>query len=247
MGALVLLSAGEAQRLTQDIKSAATVVRDGLFKLRNLVDEAKNSNVWNILGFASWTAYLSDTLASEPMRLGREQRQELVEYLSGEGLSTRAIAPIVGVHHDTVATDIKAAQAPVGNPTTEVDFDPTPTLARRDDDWSEPVTVNMATGEVIDAPVTTTETHTVKTVIGLDGKNYPQVAPLPPRRKALTDSAKDIGWELRKATEKLQRLVEDDRFSRNKEEVAAHIRGHLMFTVEVCQDLLDSLNQTPEA
>lgn len=50
------------------------------------------------------------------MRLGREERQELVGYLSGEGLGTRAIAPIVGVHHDTVAEDVKATRG-VGNPT----------------------------------------------------------------------------------------------------------------------------------
>lgn len=35
---------------------------------------------------------------------------------SDEGMSTRAIAPIVGVHHDTVASDRKS---PVGNPTPD--------------------------------------------------------------------------------------------------------------------------------
>ncbi|MGQ2915893.1 hypothetical protein, partial [Microbacterium aurantiacum] len=59
----VVLSATEAQRLTQRIKITASGVRDGLFKLRNLVDEAKRSNAWQVLGFPSWTAYLADTLA----------------------------------------------------------------------------------------------------------------------------------------------------------------------------------------
>lgn len=82
---------------------------------------------------------------------------------------------------------------------------------------------------------------------GLDGKSYTApAAPAAPRRKALTDSAKDIGWDLRKAADKLTRLTEDDRYARNKEEVAALIRGHLMFTVEVCQDLLDNFNQPQE-
>lgn len=111
MGAAVkILSAGEAQRLTQGIKSAATVVRDGLFRLRNLVDEAKSSNVWAVLGFASWTAYLADTLASEPMRLGREQRMELVEYLSGEGLSVPAIAIASGAAERTVQRDMRVIE-----------------------------------------------------------------------------------------------------------------------------------------
>lgn len=104
---LILLSPGEAQRLTQRIKLTASSVRDGMFKLRNLVEEAKRSNVWQVLGYQSWTAYLADTLADEPMRLGRDERQELVGYLAGEGLSTRAIAPIVGVDRKTIERDIR--------------------------------------------------------------------------------------------------------------------------------------------
>lgn len=117
-GALALLSPGEAQRLTQRIKITASGVRDGLFKLRNLVDEAKRSNAWNVLGYPSWTAYLADTLADEPMRLGRDERQELVGYLSGEGLSTRAIAPIVGVDQKTVSNDLRREEfsSPVPEP-----------------------------------------------------------------------------------------------------------------------------------
>lgn len=108
---VTLLSPGEAQRLTQRIKLTASTIRDNLFKLRNLVEEAKNSNAWQVLGFQSWTAYLADTLADEPMRLGREERQELVGYLSGEGLSTRAIAPIVGASVSTVKTDVQVANS----------------------------------------------------------------------------------------------------------------------------------------
>jgi hypothetical protein len=37
----------------------------------------------------------------------------------------------------------------------------------------------------------------------------------------------------------LDRLHADDRFTANKEEVAARLRGHLVFVVEVCQDFLD--------
>jgi transposase-like protein len=176
MSAVVtLLSAGEAQRLTQRIKLTATVVRDNLFKLKNLVEEAKSSNAWTILGYASWTAYLADTLGDEPMRLGREERQELVGYLAGEGLSVRAIAPIVGVDPATVSRD--RARVADATPEPEPDFDPTPILPPRADDWiaaDAPDQVNTATGEIIDAPVTTTETHMVKTVVGLDGKNYTQ-------------------------------------------------------------------------
>lgn len=63
------------------------------------------------------------------------------------------------------------------------------------------------------------------------------------RRRPLVDSAQDIGWSLRRGAEQLDRLHADDRFAANKEEVAARLRGHLTFTVEVCQDLLDLFGQ----
>lgn len=153
---MVLLSATEAQRLTQRIKITASGVRDGLFKLRNLVDEAKRSNAWQVLGFPSWTAYLADTLADEPMRLGREERQELVAYLSGEGMSTRAIAPIVGVDNKTVHNDLRRVEnsTPAEPEVTE--------------------NVDPATGEVLEP-----EPPAPAPVTGLDGKTYTRPAPTP--------------------------------------------------------------------
>ena len=58
------------------------------------------------------------------------------------------------------------------------------------------------------------------------------------RRKPLTDAARDAGWDLRKAVERLQRITADDRFASNKQQVAPQMRSHLENAVEVCQDLL---------
>lgn len=84
---------------------------------------------------------------------------------------------------------------------------------------------DLKTGEVLDSEP--------------NGKTHTRPEPTKPRRRPLTDQASDAGYELRKAIERLQRITEDDRFSRNKEEVTAHLRGHLLYAVEVCQDLLD--------
>lgn len=222
----------DARRLVTRIRLTAGIVRENLPKLYELVQEAKAAGDDRILGYASWTAYVADVFSDEPMRLPREERQQLVAILAGEGMSTRAIAPIVGVSKSQVAADIEVsssgqvAPAVISEPATPV---------------SDPLVVihvNADTGEVADeAP---------RTVTGLDGKTYTTPTPRKASRKPLTDSAKDIGWDLRKAAERLRGLTEDDRFSRNKNEVAAHIRGHLVFTVEVCQDLLDQLNQSQE-
>jgi hypothetical protein len=57
-------------------------------------------------------------------------------------------------------------------------------------------------------------------------------------RKPLPDAARNAGWDLRKAVERLERIAADDRFGSNKEQVASHLRSHLLNAVEVCQDLL---------
>lgn len=228
-GVVRLLSAGEAQRLTQQIKLTASGVRNGLFKLRNLIDEAKRSNVWSVLGFASWTAYLVDALGDEPLRVSREERVELVGYLAGEGLSRPAIAAVTGVTERTVIRDARELESAQGMTSVT----PSKTGAGRVPD--EPATV----------PVEASPEPT-RVVTGLDGKTYNVPAAQAPRRRAITDQARDAGWDARKVAERLQRLRDDDRLSRNKEEVAAQLRGHLTFVIETCQGFLDDLNQSQE-
>ena len=224
-----------ARRLTERIRLAAVGVGEGIEKLMLLVAQAKESRAHIALGYASWSAYLGDALCENSLRLERDVRQYLVAELASLGMSTRAIAPIVGATKSQVARDIAESGVPIG--TTVDDF-------HEDAPEYDHLAHNTETGDVIDAEIV--ESEPARVIEGLDGKTYTASPMRTPQRKSLTDSAKDIGWELRKATEKLQRLTEDDRFNRNKKEVAAHIRGHLMYTVEACQDLLDILNQSQE-
>lgn len=205
----MILSAGEAQRLTQRIKLTASSVRDGMFKLRNLVDEAKQSNVWQVLGFQSWTAYLADTLADEPMRLGREERQELVGYLAGEGLSTRAIAPIVGVSQKTVDREVRQSRESNDSPEPE-----------------EMPAYDASTGEVIEDAEIVDEQPAVeaKPITGLDGKQYTRPEPQAPRRPSLMDDVNAVERALFKDLEKLRAIVADDRFAKNKASIRDALR-----------------------
>lgn len=156
----VAVSPDDARRLTERIRLIAQNVADNVEKLRELVSQARESSVHEVLGYASWTAYLKDVFGDEPLRLARDVRQELVAELAAQGMSTRAIAPIVGVGHKTIARDLTP---PVSNDT--------------------PVqVVNAATGEVLEAVTEVTETHTLKTVTGLDGKNYKVPKPQPKPR-----------------------------------------------------------------
>lgn len=171
-----------AQRRAERIRFHATNANEAMQSLQKLVHTARELEDHVTLGYASWPAYVTDLFGNEPLRLARDVRRELVAELADAGMSTRAIAPIVGVHHDTVATDIKAA-VPVGNPT------PAPVEV-------EGFTVDQNTGEIIDGPPihaepTVTEhtvTERVKTVTGLDGKEYKRPEPKPaPAPKAVLE------------------------------------------------------------
>lgn len=230
------LEVSDARRLTERIRLVAVTVSDNLDKLKSLVVEAREGNVHIVLGYASWTAYLADVLGQTPLRLERDVRQELVAELNAQGMSTRAIAPIVGVSHQSVANDLEGVKKL------------TPEVEAGIDEWLDGPpggVLDTNTGEVTypDGVTEVAETHTVKTVTGLDGKTYTPTPPKKPNRRAITDTARDAGWEIRKAAERLERIREDDRYSRNREEVAAHLRSHLLYTIETCQGLLDDLTK----
>lgn len=103
------LSAEDARVLTDRICAAARYIADQIARLRVLVEQARAGQAWVALGYASWTAYLADTL--EPMRLPREERREVVGYLSEQGMSTRAIAPIVSADPKAVVNDRRVIAA----------------------------------------------------------------------------------------------------------------------------------------
>lgn len=123
------MSEADARRLTERIRIAATNYTEAKAKVLALVDEAKEGMAHIALGYKSWTAYLSDVLSDEPLRLARDERRELVTRLADEGMSHRAIAPIVGVDHKTVGNDLTATgefspvdrTAPVVRTTTGLD------------------------------------------------------------------------------------------------------------------------------
>lgn len=157
-----------AQRRAERIRFHATNANEAMQSLQKLVHTARELEDHVTLGYQSWTAYVRDLFGEEPLRLARDVRRELVAELADAGMSTRAIAPIVGVDNATVHRDLgrvaNATPAPI-----EVDG----------------FTVNPSTGEVIDAPASGpvetehTVTEKIKTVTGLDGKEYKRPEPKP--------------------------------------------------------------------
>lgn len=214
--AVAAITEPEARKLTEKIRITAHNYADARQKLQQYVAEAKAGNAHLVLGYASWTAYLSEVLGEEPMRLARSERQEMVQLLSAEGMSTRAIAPIVGASHETVSADMRGVR-----------FLTPPTLS------DEPGPIVKLTGP-----------NSAATVTGLDGKSYarPEPAAHPaPKRRPITDQAADAGWDLARAVEKIERIITDDRLPANREVVTSHIKQHLVNSIDKLTTLLNTL------
>lgn len=215
------LSADEARTITDRIKVAVEATW-------YLIAEAYQRGAWRALGYSSWDDYCTREFGTSRLRLPREERSETVQSLRDAGLSVRAIAAATGESKSAIA---RTAGVPNGTPGKPLERETvTPNFKKSAQGTAAPAT-----------PAAPAPDAGAAKVQGIDGKQYPaQPAKREPRRTPLVDTAQQIGWEIRRAAEKLDRLSHDDRFNANKEEVAARLRGHLEFCVEVCQDLLDA-------
>ena len=63
----------------------------------------------------------------------------------------------------------------------------------------------------------------------------------PTRRRPLPDQVRSAGYDLDKSVQRLNRLAADDRFDRNRETMAGHLRGYVSSAIKDLQDILDRL------
>jgi len=212
---VVLMDESAARRLDGRIRRMAGSVRDQLETLHKLISEAKVGAAHSALGFASWTAYVADVFAAAPLHLEREQRRELVGYLDSEGMSTRAISRTVGAARNTVRDDLR--QVGQFDPPAEDDY--ADLITGSDDDFEAALAESRAEGDLSRENVASK--LPAPRVAGLDGKVYPPKPPkTPKRRRPLPDAFHDAVFQLEKVTEKVDRLLSDDRFERHAEELA---------------------------
>lgn len=65
-------------------------------------------------------------------------------------------------------------------------------------------------------------------------------------RQPLPDFAAETGWLLRKAVERVERILADKRYPQNKAKVAVQLHGHLTYTVETLSKVLARINPIGE-
>lgn len=216
-------TATAARALTDRIKVAV----EGTWLL---ITEAYTSRAWSALGYTSWDDYCTREFGTSRLRLPREERQEVVSSLREQGLSLRAIEAVTGVSRPTVISDLRAGDTQVVKSLPPYKVGPGGL-----DDAETPEPVEVAESEGV--------TPEPAKVTGTDGKAYPATKPdRAPYRKPLPDFAKDAGWELRKAMERVERIFDDNRYQQNEEQVAIALRGHLLYIAETVAAVLDQLS-----
>lgn len=161
--------------------------------------------------------------------LSIDQRRDQVAQMRAEGQTIQAISTTLGVPKSTVGDDIQAiSETGITSPATITASDgrerPATYTRKETTKVEESTTVDLDTGEVVDdAPI--------------GGQTYSRPEPSAPRRSSLIDDARNAGWQLRKAIERLERIHTDDRFSKNKVEVMAALQPHLDLANEVLSNL----------
>jgi hypothetical protein len=136
----------EAEAITKRIRSS-------MGDLMTEIVKAHIGRAWIALNYESWGAYIKGEFNHAPLSLPRAERKAVTAVLRGQGMSTRAIAAVEGVSHETVAEDLRG----VRNLTTD----------------EGPLDVEFDEDELAE------ELIAAEPITGLDGKSYPPTKPRP--------------------------------------------------------------------
>lgn len=241
------VTAERARQITDRIRLLAESVADGIDRLVERIHEAQLLGVHEALGYRSWTDYVSTEFVGVLPRLSREPRRELVATLSETGMSSRAIAPVVGVSDRQVRNDIAGGKyfppaghlAPVADATTQ-----SPS--------QEGAANSVGNFGVAPSPRTTGSGR--PPVVGRDGKTYTRPEPATaPDEKFWNDAAEkatESGWVAKRDAERpfglavitLCHAAEDVAgIEFTPEHLAANLPAHVVNRVPEIAELADWL------
>jgi hypothetical protein len=219
------LSEWEARQLTREIANTLALAWDKVI-------QAYQRRVWEPLGYRSWDSYCRAELGSTRLRLPSEEREEAVRSLRSAGLSTRAIAAATGQSHTSVRRGLtRGTNVP---PTSAHTQGATAITGLDGKTYTSSHTTAPDTSQPIDAEI-------------IDDQRPHPVPPAPrtsstTKRRPLTDQAKDAGWEIRRAAERIARIVSDDRLPTRHQQVSFALRHHLLFTAQTVTTALNQLS-----
>ncbi len=110
---VTLMTEEEARRITERIRAALDRVATAWADLGERIAEAHHRRADLALGYKSWAAYAEAELRPSE-GVAAEVRRQLVGMLSAQGMSTRAIAPAVGVSQQAVSKTLRRPEVTTG-------------------------------------------------------------------------------------------------------------------------------------
>lgn len=172
------LSQRDAERLTTRIRLRLDTIADNYAAVMPLIREAYEGQAWAALGYRSHGDYVHQSFGDALSSLGVDMRRAVVGELTDQGMSTRAIAGVVGASHMSVQRDRNSGVTPVTPPTDSTEASPADEVephAAPAEPQGRPTLGDDAT-----AAAPEREGHRAPAsppVVGIDGKTYRRPAP----------------------------------------------------------------------
>lgn len=177
-GEIVELDAAAAERRAERINLRLETIAENYRLVLPMIREAIEKRDDVALGYRSVGEYVSDRFGGALTNLGVDVRRAVVGELTQAGMSTRAIAPVVGVDHSTIVRDLsRGADAP-----------PAP-ISVADEEAIEPTGIKVLVDDssAADQPEQVASLSSpAPSVTGIDGKTYTRREQARPRPDAET-------------------------------------------------------------
>ena len=252
------MNAEEASSVTTQIKIKLDVMADNYESVQPLIREALTRQAYAALGYKAPGDYIADRFGGALARLDVDVRRAFVKEMSAAGMSTRQIAPVLGVSKSQVAVDREVSSTgrlatcpDCGNrldhgETCEGCYPAYSDMARIVDDLEDDDDPALTEEEcraladpddLDDEP----EPEPAPRVIGSDGKSYPATKPRKANRRAITDAFWTATYDLGKKVTTLTNLAGDDRFTKNADQLREKNLSDLIRARDALQCVIDQL------
>ena len=167
------------------------------------------------------------------------------------GMSTRAIASATGAGRGTIARELSSVpNGTVAEPQTITGVNgktytprPQPKPEPEEPELPQATALPQSDLDELNAEPPTWQPAGHMRDTDLADLKKTKEEPQKPRRTPITDDATRIGWEIRKAAEKLEKLTTDDRWSHNTEKMTPLLRGHLQYAIETATNAINDLTR----
>ena len=254
MSDLVLpMGADEARALTDQAKQRVDQASALAESAVALVEKVIASGGHTELGYSTPGQYLRAEFDVAALQFTPDERREMALMLVRNGVSKRGTAQLLGVSEPTVRRDLSNA-SPDALPARVETSDgrsfprsrPAP-ITEKDD---------VVDAEIVDEPPSDADLLSGHGWAQPEGPDFgdavtpPPAAPKP-KRRPLPEAFADAGRDLTRAAERLARLTEDDRFTRNRDQThhqVPELLGALDHTAHLIQAMhLDQTEASEEA